>query len=66
MPVIIGLVLLAIWGGILAADLSATSDKRDFKARCDAQHGTVLMSLKRNGDGWIGCYSGLKEIPNEV
>lgn len=55
---------LIIW--LFAMSIGADADKQAFKARCDAQHGTVLMSLKSNGNGWIGCYSGAKEIPNEV
>lgn len=36
-----------------------------FHQRCSNQGGTVLHSYQPDGSGWIGCYKGLTEIPNE-
>lgn len=64
MPLIVAAFALVMW--LFAMSIEEDADKQAFKARCDAQHGTVLMPLKSNGNRWIGCYSGVKEIPNEV
>lgn len=64
MPVL--LVTLAVCVFLTCMSFQEGANKRAFKARCDAQQGTVLISMKSDGKGWIGCYSGVKEIPNEV
>lgn len=58
-------VLLAAWIAVFVYDQNVQDKYAAFHNRCDAQHGVVLASMKRDGDGWVGCYTGVKELYNE-
>jgi len=67
MPILI-LLFVALMGSLgwsVYAEQQQTVELVQFHARCTNQGGTVLRSYKPNGAGWIGCYSGIKELPNE-
>lgn len=65
MRMLTSLFIAAVVLAFVQAYFSAEA-KQAFKARCDAQQGTVLMSLTSTGGGWIRCYTGVKELYNEV
>lgn len=57
--------ILALIGLLMWQDARNEDKVNAFHNRCDAQGGMVLNSTKRNGGGWIGCYKGVTELPNE-
>lgn len=67
MPILILLfvMLMGSLGWSVYAEQQQTIELVQFHARCTNQGGIVLQSYQSDGDGWIGCYSGIKELPNE-
>lgn len=58
-------ILLSFWIWLFMADRNDQQAYTAFHNRCDAQHGVVLASKQRDGDNWLGCYTGVKELYNE-
>lgn len=64
----LALFTMAVIGFLIYVQVSQytqVSKLDSFYDRCKAQGGVVLNSTKRDGGGWVGCYSGVKELPNE-
>lgn len=58
--------LLAVVFGLMYTQDREDRQRLDtFHSRCDSKGGTVLNSTLPGNVKWIGCYSGVKEIPNE-